>query len=102
MCAKVQVTFCVRASETDLPLGQPIALVFMASDGELTKITFLVPAGEGMMIDQHWRFTSHQLRTQLAEEINRVVADGVWERLLMTEGIQEELAGLWGEEEPVT
>jgi|SRR5215469_6652693 len=95
MSGKVQVTFAVRASQDELPLGQPVALVFLASDGDLAKLTFLVPCGDANFIRQAWRWPKGHLRVQVAEEISRLCADGIWERLLMTEGIQEELADLW-------
>lgn len=92
---KVQVTFAVRADAKDLPLGQPMALVFIASDGELRKLTFLIPCGDAMFTRQRWYWPIGRLKSQIAEEIGAVLAADCWERLLMTDGIQDELPSAW-------
>jgi hypothetical protein len=94
-CEKVQVTFAVRAAQGDLPLGQPIALVFMTSTADLRKLTFVIPCGDADFVRQVWHWPPARLQSKIAEEIGAVVSNGVWERLLMTEGIQDELPQGW-------
>jgi hypothetical protein len=92
---KLQVTFAVRASEKDLPLGRPIALVFVATDGDLRKLTFLTPCGADDFARKAWYWHPGRLQAAIAEEMTAVIQYGVWERLLMTEGIQDEIPGAW-------
>jgi hypothetical protein len=86
---KVLVPVPVWASENDLPLGQPVLVVFRGGEGLLHSLLFAHGGRDSLVVRQKYTWTAGQLGSGQADGISAYAGSLVYDYLLVTDGIAQ-------------